>query len=154
MNPAATASQRCHPVGSRSTSAPRIVAKIGTVNCSVVDSASGSSVTALNRQVMLVSPTTARRTMGAELAGSDRAEPRTERDHRRDQGDPDQLAEEQYLRQARAADFRQLDQRRHGREEHDRQQAKRDGGKDAVGVHQAARSCGRVRRGTSPGLTD
>ena len=42
-NPVSTAAQRCQPVGSRSTSAPRIVAKIGTVNCSVVASASGSS---------------------------------------------------------------------------------------------------------------
>ncbi len=58
--PSTTALQRWTPVFSRRISAPRIVAKIGTVNWSVVASASGSSSNVPNMKVMLVSPTAQR----------------------------------------------------------------------------------------------
>ena len=62
MKPAITAPQRCQPVGSLKTRAPRIVAKIGTVNCRVVASANGKSDMVMNMQVMLSRPIAVRKT--------------------------------------------------------------------------------------------
>ena len=62
MNPATTAPHRCHPVGSFRISAPRIVAKMGTVNWIVVDSASGSSITVVNMNAIEVRPIAVRKT--------------------------------------------------------------------------------------------
>ena len=131
-NPASTAAQRCQPVGSPRISAPRIVAKIGTVNCSVVASASGSSMIAVNRSVIADQPDHGARNMRRQSSGGDRSQPRAARDDRGDEYRRARLAEEQDLGKMRAVRLGQLDRGRHRREESDRQQPERQRQEDAI----------------------